>query len=85
MKNRIQMLTTVSMADKPEMDEWMALRKKAVKDMPEPRAHHAGAMFGAGLFIHGGLSGEGHRTCRDWSVLDLGLQVWINCPVTEVF
>ena len=85
MKNRIQMLTTVSMANKPEMDEWMALRKKAVKDMPDARAHHAGAMFGAGLFIHGGLSGEGHRTFRDWSVLDFGLQVWINCPVTEVF
>ena len=62
----------------------MALRKKAVKDAPEARAHHAGCVFGAGLFVHGGLSGEGNKTLSDWNLFDFGLQVWINCEVEEI-
>ena len=61
----------------------MALRKKAVVDMPEARAHHAGVVYGAGLFIHGGQSGEANKTMSDWNLFDLGLQVWINCEVDE--
>ena len=55
------------------MDSWMGLRQKAVQDMPEARAHHAGTIFGAGLFIHGGLSGEGSKTLDDWNLFDFGL------------
>ena len=84
-KNRIASCSAVSMQYKPEMDVWMALRKKAVVDMPEARAHHAGVVFGAGLFVHGGLSGEGNKTLSDWNLFDFGLQVWIECIVEEVF
>ena len=72
-KNRIASCSAVSMQYKPEMDVWMALRKKAVVDMPEARAHHAGVIFGAGLFVHGGLSGEGNKTLSDWNLFDFGL------------
>ena len=51
--------------------------------MPEARAHHAAAVFGAGLFVHGGLTGDG-RTLSDWNVFDFGLQVWIRCQVDEI-
>ena len=59
MKKRIGILSSVSTASKPDMDTWMAQRKRAVVDMPDQRAHHVGCIFGAGLFIHGGLGGEG--------------------------
>lgn len=49
--------------------------------MPEARAHHAGAVFGAGLFIHGGLGAEGPQTLSDWNLFDFGLQVWLSCSV----
>ena len=62
----------------------MALRKKAVVEMPEARAHQGGTIFGAGLIVHGGLSGEGNKTLSDWNLFDFGLQVWINCIVEEV-
>ena len=55
------------------MDTWMALRKRAVVDMPESRAHHVGCNFGAGLLIHGGQSGDGGKTLADWNLFDLGL------------
>ena len=51
--------------------------------MPEARAHHAAAVFGAGLFVHGGFTGDG-RTLSDWNVFDFGLQVWIRCQVDEI-
>ena len=70
--------SAVSMQAKPEHDVWMSLRKKAVSDVPEARAHHAGCVFGAGLFIHGG---EGNKTLSDWNLFDFGLQVWMNCEV----
>jgi len=57
------------------------LRKKAVVELPIGRAHHVAAVFGAGLFIHGG---ESNRTLSDWNLFDFGLQVWINCEVNEV-
>lgn len=62
----------------------MLLRKKAVTDLPEARAHSAGAVFGAGLFVHGGLSGEKNKTLNDWNLFDFGLQVWMGCLVDEV-
>ena len=58
---------------KPSMEVWMVLRKKAVVDMPVARAHQAGVIFGAGLFIHGGLSGESNKTLNDWKLFDFGL------------
>lgn len=73
------------MQAKPEQDMWMLLRKKAVTDLPEIRAHQAGAVFGPGLFIHGGLSGEKNKTLNDWCLFDFGLQVWMGCLVDEVF
>lgn len=85
MKKRITTCSVVSMQSKPENDVWMALRKKAVAEMPEARAHHVGAVFGAGLFVHGGQSGEGSKTLADWNLFDFGLQVWINCSVEEVY
>ena len=85
MKKRIGILSSVSTASKPDMDTWMAQRKRAVVDMPDQRAHHVGCIFGAGLFIHGGLGGEGNQTLGDWNLFDFGLQVWINCIVEEVF
>ena len=84
-KNRIACCSSVAMQYKPELDVWMALRKKAVVEMPEARAHHAGTIFGAGLIVHGGLSGEGNKTLSDWNLFDFGLQVWINCIVEEVY
>ena len=69
---------------KPDKETWMAQRKRAVVEMPEARAHHVGCAFGAGLFIHGGLSGEGNKTLSDWNLFDLALQIWINCEVDEV-
>lgn len=71
----------MSIANKPEGDAWMKLRKQAVVEMPEARAHHIGFCFGAGLFIHGGQSSEGNRTLSDWNCFDFGLQVWIRCTV----
>ena len=62
----------------------MAVRKKAIVDMPELRAHQAGAIFGAGMFIHGGQGFESLHTLSDWNLFDFGLQVWINCEVNEV-
>ena len=62
----------------------MAVRKKAIVDMPELRAHQAGAIFGAGMFIHGGQGFESMHTLSDWNLFDFGLQVWINCEVSEV-
>lgn len=62
----------------------MALRKKAIVDMPEARAHHAGVVFGAGLFVHGGLGTESTQTLTDWNLFDFGLQVWIKCNVDEI-
>ena len=62
----------------------MALRKKGIVDMPEARAHHAAAIFGAGMFIHGGLGTESTQTLTDWNCFDFGLQVWINCEVNEI-
>ncbi len=84
-KHRIACCSVVSMSNKPEMDVWMALRKKAVVEMPEARAHHGGVVYGAGLIVHGGLSGEGNKTLSDWNLFDFGLQVWINCIVDESF
>ena len=56
-----------------ELELWMALRRKAIVDMPEPRAHHAGAVFGAGLFIHGGQGSESMTPLSDWNLFDFGL------------
>ena len=62
----------------------MALRKRAVVDMPAARAHHAGVIFGAGLFVHGGQGGEHNDALADWNLFDFGLQVWIRCDVDEI-
>ena len=62
----------------------MALRKKAIVDMPEARAHHAGAIFGAGMFVHGGTGNESSHPLSDWNLFDFGLQVWMNCEVNEI-
>ena len=72
------------MQAKPALEVWMSTRKKAVVDMPVARAHHAGAIFGAGLFINGGLGGESHKTLSDWRLFDFGLQVWMDCIVEEL-
>ena len=82
-KNRIAACSRATMQARPEIEVWMALRQKAVTAMPEARAHHAAAVFGAGLFVHGGLTGDG-RTLGDWNVFDFGLQVWIRCQVDEI-
>jgi len=62
----------------------MSLRQRAVVDMPESRAHHAAAVLGCCLFVHGGLSSEvQNKTLGDWNVLDFGIQVWMKCEVLE--
>ncbi len=62
----------------------MALRKKAVIDMPVARTHHVASSFGAGLFVHGGQGGEGDKTLADWNLFDWGLQIWITCSADEI-
>ena len=62
----------------------MALRKKAVVDMPEARGHHAAAILGAGLFVHGGQKAEETHALSDWNLFDLELQVWISLEVKQV-
>jgi len=62
----------------------MSMRKRAVVDMPEARAHHAGVVFGCGLFIHGGQSAEGNTALSDWNLFDFELQVWMKLEVKEV-
>ena len=57
------------------------MRKKAVVDMPEARGHHAAAVFGAGLFVHGGQKAEETHSLSDWNLFDFELQVWINIEV----
>ena len=84
MKDRISACALVSSKARLEPEISMHLRKKAVVDMPEARAHHVGAVLGAALFIHGGQSGEGNKTLSDWNSFDFGLQVWMKCSVKEV-
>ena len=64
-----------------DVEQWMQLRLKAVVDVPIARAHHAGAVLGPGLIIHGGENIEGLKTLGDWNLFDFGLQVWINLVV----
>ena len=84
MKERISACALVSMQDRLAPESWMSMRKKAIVDMPEARAHHAAAVMGAGLFVHGGHSSEVHnKTLGDWNLFDFGLQVWIKCNVVK--
>ena len=84
MKDRISTCALASTKKRLELEPWMLLRKKAVVEMPEARAHHVGAVLGAGLFVHGGQNSEGGKTIGDWNLFDFGLQVWINCFVQEM-
>ena len=84
-KKRIRDVAAVYNSYPLKEEYWMILRKKAVvNEIPEARAHHAGAIFGPGLFVHGGISSDGTRTLKDWNLFDLGLQVWLNCEVSII-
>lgn len=83
MKKRIRVVTAVHNSYPLPEESWMVLRNKAVvNEKPEARAHHAGAIFGPGLFMHGGINSDGSRTLKDWNLFDFGLQVWLNCEVS---
>ena len=83
MKERISACALVSMQDRLAPESWMSMRRKAIVDMPEARAHHAAAVMGAGLFVHGGHSSADNKTLGDWNLFDFGLQVWIKCNVVK--
>lgn len=59
----------------------LQLKQKGVVTSPKPRTFHAGCVFGPGLLIHGGQSGESLQTVDDWGFFDFGLGIWIGCLV----
>ena len=51
---------------------------------PTARSHHAAAVFGSAMIVHGGYCGEENKILDDWHLFDFGLQVWIQCTVQDV-
>ena len=57
----------------------------AVIDAAEARTYHVGAVFGPGLFVHGGMNrGETQETLTDWNLFDFGYAIWIQAHCYEV-
>ena len=83
MKSRITGLTSMS-TNKLDNETKMYLKSKGVVDIPVARCYQAGAVFGSGLFVHGGQAGETLKTMSDWNLFDFGLGVWIKLEVDEV-
>lgn len=62
---------------------WKRARDMGAKIPCEARAYHVSAVLGAGLFVHGGVSGETQELLDDWHLFDCGLGVWIKVTIHD--
>lgn len=66
-----------------DVESWEKSRSLGSVEPPTPRSFHSSCIFGAGLFVWGGVdSYTGAKIESDWHLFDFGLGCWIQVNVT---